>query len=145
VRCEICMGLRFEPTTTVHSVPTPRPTSHALGLSIKPISILPISDIISQIFLALQTGDTLVSNMVWSDLPTWQLVLLTTFGYVLLCRALRFRRLRQKEALYPYKNRESFAKMTTQHAYEIQKYLITVEFPFTAQKALEFALFRLVQ
>lgn len=82
--------------------------------------------------------------MSWTDLPTWQLALLGVFGYVYLCRVLRFRRLQQKVALYPYKTRESYAKMTTQHAYEIQKYMYGTEFPFTTQKALEFALFRLV-
>ncbi|KAE9987389.1 hypothetical protein EG327_003835 [Venturia inaequalis] len=76
------------------------------------------------------------------NIPTWQLVLLSIVGYVYLCRVLRYRRLQQKHALYPYKNREDFAKMTNQHAYEIQKYLFGVEFPFTMQKALEFALFR---
>lgn len=82
--------------------------------------------------------------MSWTEnIPTWQLVLLSIVGYVYLCRVLRYRRLQQKHALYPYKNREDFAKMTNQHAYEIQKYLFGVEFPFTMQKALEFALFRL--
>jgi hypothetical protein len=82
--------------------------------------------------------------MAWPDLSTWQTALLTLFGYVLLCQVLRFQRLRQKQAMYPYKTRESFSKMTTQHAYEIQKYLYGVEFPFVTQKALEFALFRFV-
>ncbi|TID21333.1 hypothetical protein E6O75_ATG04728 [Venturia nashicola] len=81
--------------------------------------------------------------MPWTeDIPTWQLVLLSVLGYVYLCRVLRYRRLQQKEALYPYKTREDYANMTNQHAYEIQKYLFSVEFPFTTQKALEFALFR---
>lgn len=83
--------------------------------------------------------------MSWAEnILTWQLALLSLVGYVYLCRVLRYRRLQQKEALYPYKTREDHAKMTNQHAYEIQKYLYGVEFPFTTQKALEFALFRLV-
>lgn len=83
--------------------------------------------------------------MSWTEeIPTWQLVLLSVVGYIYLCRVLRHRRLQQKEGLYSYKTREDFAKMTNQHAYEIQKYLFGVEFPFTTQKALEFALFRLV-
>lgn len=83
--------------------------------------------------------------MSWTeDIPTWQLVLLSLVGYVYLCRILRYRRLHQKEALYPYKTREDYAKMTAQHAYEIQRYLFSIEFPFTTRKALEFALFRFV-
>jgi hypothetical protein len=75
-------------------------------------------------------------------LPTWQLVLVGVAGYTLLCRILRYRRVNQKHAEYPYKTRESFAKMTNQHAYEIQKYLYTLEFPMVLEQALSFALFR---
>lgn len=48
----------------------------------------------------------------------------------------------RKHAQYPYKDRASFAKMTMADAQDIQWYLYQVEFPFTTQKALEFALFR---
>lgn len=77
------------------------------------------------------------------SLPLWinQAVILTV-SYVLLCRFLRYRRVNQKHAQYPYKTRSLFAKMTNQHAYEIQRYLQDVEFPLIGETALEFALFR---
>ncbi|KAK8193321.1 uncharacterized protein BKA78DRAFT_249979 [Phyllosticta capitalensis] len=62
--------------------------------------------------------------------------------YILLCHALRFRRTNKKLASYPYRTRADYRNMTTQHAFEIQKYLFELEFPFTTNKALEFALFR---
>ncbi|KAL1306713.1 hypothetical protein AAFC00_005381 [Neodothiora populina] len=45
-------------------------------------------------------------------------------------------------ASFNYHSRESFANMTLEDAQRIQKYLYELEFPFTTQKALEFALFR---
>ena len=62
--------------------------------------------------------------------------------YVLLCRALRYRRRNQAFAQYPYKTRDDFARMTTQHAHEILKYIFQLEFPLLAKKSLEFALFK---
>jgi hypothetical protein len=76
------------------------------------------------------------------SLPTWQLLLFSLFGYMIFCRILRFQRQNEKFAQYPYKTRESFSKMTAQHAYEIQQDLFAMEFPFTAATALEFALFK---
>lgn len=64
--------------------------------------------------------------------------------YVVACRALRYLRRNQKHALYPYKTREDFAKMTGEHAWEIVKYCMSLEFPFLSEKALQFALFRCV-
>jgi hypothetical protein len=62
--------------------------------------------------------------------------------YVAVCRGLRFRRRDQEHAKYPYRNREDFSKMTTEHAWEITNYMSTLEFPFMTEKALQFALFR---
>ncbi|OMP88134.1 hypothetical protein BK809_0002891 [Diplodia seriata] len=62
--------------------------------------------------------------------------------YTLLCQALRFRRLRKMRSKYRYKTRGDMARMTNQEAQEIQKELIQCEFPFTMNKALQFALFR---
>jgi hypothetical protein len=76
------------------------------------------------------------------SLPTWQLALIGVAAYTMLCRLLRYRRVNQKHAEYPYKTRESFAKMTNQHAYEIQKYLYSLEFPYITGESLAFALFR---
>ncbi|KAK0659986.1 Mycophenolic acid synthesis protein B [Lasiodiplodia hormozganensis] len=71
-----------------------------------------------------------------------------TFGasvllcYTLLCKALRFQRLRRMQSKYPYMTRGDMARMTNEEAQEIQKELIQCEFPFTMNKALQFALFR---
>jgi hypothetical protein len=73
---------------------------------------------------------------------SWVLPVVGGIGYLFLCSFLRNRRNYQKHAQYPYKSRASFARMTNQHAYEIQKYLYTLEFPFTTEKALQFALFK---
>ncbi|KAK7606023.1 hypothetical protein JOL62DRAFT_560556 [Phyllosticta paracitricarpa] len=62
--------------------------------------------------------------------------------YLVLCRALRFRRTRKKLASYPYRTRADYRHMTAQHAFEIHKYLFELEFPLLANRSLEFALFR---
>ncbi|KAF2657539.1 hypothetical protein K491DRAFT_691000 [Lophiostoma macrostomum CBS 122681] len=62
--------------------------------------------------------------------------------YVVACRALRYLRVNRKHAKYPYKTREDFCKMTTEHAWEIALGLSSLEFPFTFEKSLQFALFR---
>lgn len=62
--------------------------------------------------------------------------------YIALCRGLRYLRLNQKHRKYPYKSRDDLAKMTTDHAQEIVEYIMSLEFPFVAEKALQFALFR---
>lgn len=72
----------------------------------------------------------------------YQFPLLTVLAYLVLCRLLRFTWMYWKHAQYPYKDRASFAKMTMTDAQDIQWYLYQLEFPFTTQKALEFALFR---
>lgn len=78
-------------------------------------------------------------------LPSWPVnTFALIFSYSLLCRFLRFRRMKQKHAQYPYKTPESFANMTADDAYEIAKYTFSLEFPFTTEKAAQFALFRLV-
>ena len=69
-------------------------------------------------------------------------VVLASATYLLLCQALRYSRKWYLWARYPYKDRISFAKMTANHAYEIQRTLFTCEFPFTMALSLSFALFR---
>jgi hypothetical protein len=64
--------------------------------------------------------------------------------WVSFCRGIRFLRRDAKHVEYPYKTREDFKKMTAEHAFEIVKYVQSLEFPFTAGKALAFALFRSV-
>lgn len=62
--------------------------------------------------------------------------------YIALCRGLRYLRRDRKHAQYPYKTREDFSNMTSEHAWEITKYIMSLEFPFVTEKALQFALFR---
>lgn len=63
-------------------------------------------------------------------------------GYIAFCRGLRYLRRDREHTQYPYKTREDFSKMTAEHAFEISKYVMSLEFPFIAEKALQFALFR---
>jgi hypothetical protein len=63
-------------------------------------------------------------------------------GYPLIARMLRYRRLRQLHRDYPYKTRADMAKMTDEHAFQIQKAVAQLEFPFIFIKSLQFALFR---
>lgn len=63
-------------------------------------------------------------------------------GYPLVARVLRYRRLRQLHRDYPYKTRADMAKMTDDHAFQIQKTVAQLEFPFIFIKSLQFALFR---
>ena len=62
--------------------------------------------------------------------------------YIALCRGLRYMRRDRKHAQYPYKTREDFRKMTAEDAFEIVRYVQGLEFPFLAEKALAFALFK---
>ena len=65
------------------------------------------------------------------------------FGfYLTLVVFLRKRRLRSIFAKYPHITPTSFASMTSEDAYLIQQQLGEMEFPFTFEKALQFALFR---
>lgn len=63
-------------------------------------------------------------------------------GYVLLASSMRFQRRRVLHEQYPYKTRESMAKMTDHDAWAIQKTILQMEFPFIVLKSLQFALFR---
>lgn len=56
--------------------------------------------------------------------------------------SLRFQRLRQMHKKYDYPTRESMAKMTDDDAFNIQKTIAQLEFPFMFIKSLQFALFR---
>ncbi|KAL4872792.1 hypothetical protein BDV12DRAFT_161546 [Aspergillus spectabilis] len=63
-------------------------------------------------------------------------------AYPILVSLLRFRRMKNIHKKYNYSARESFARMTDEDAFEIQKNLVQYEFPFFFTKALQFALFR---
>ncbi|CAI7631841.1 unnamed protein product [Penicillium bialowiezense] len=56
--------------------------------------------------------------------------------------SLRFQRLRQIHKEYDYPTRESMATMTDDDAFNIQKKVAQLEFPFMFTKSLQFALFR---
>ncbi|KAF2131317.1 hypothetical protein P153DRAFT_355128 [Dothidotthia symphoricarpi CBS 119687] len=62
--------------------------------------------------------------------------------YVALCRGLRYLRRDRKHAQLPYKTREDFQKMTAEDAWQIIRYVQSLEFPWMSGKALAFALFK---
>lgn len=63
-------------------------------------------------------------------------------GYPLLTGSLRYQRMRNMYKKYPYVTRHDMANMTDDHAFEIQKAVAQLEFPFMFIKSLQFALFR---
>ena len=69
-------------------------------------------------------------------------ILLSIVLYLLTIALLRKHRLRSLLETFPYTSRRSFASMTLEHAFHIQLSISTLEFPFTFQKAMQFALFR---
>lgn len=71
-----------------------------------------------------------------------EVVLPVLLLFVFVANLLRFKRADQKHQEFKYPDRESMAKMTMEDAQKIQLYLFRYEFPFTAEKALQFALFR---
>jgi hypothetical protein len=76
------------------------------------------------------------------DAPAWKLGLGAGLSYLALVRLLRYQRQRSLARKYPYKTRADFAKMTANDAQAIMRRLFECEFPFTGEKALQFALFR---
>lgn len=76
----------------------------------------------------------------WLNWPNWPFCLVPL--YLAYCSFFRFSRRNKKHALFPYPTRESFAKMTSEDAFQIVQYITTLEFPDLCEKALEFALFR---
>jgi hypothetical protein len=81
--------------------------------------------------------------MAESVLSSWSISIpLLGIGYLSLCHLLRYRQRDKTLSRYPYRSRADLSRMTNQHAFEIQKGLYATEFPFTMEKALQFALFR---
>lgn len=68
--------------------------------------------------------------------------LLPVILYPLICALLRNQRLRSTLKTYPYTSRRSFSTMSTSDAFRIQQIIAELEFPFTYEKGLQFALFR---
>ncbi|KAJ5135199.1 uncharacterized protein N7515_004477 [Penicillium bovifimosum] len=86
------------------------------------------------------TAMSKVTTMTASELAPYAAGLL--LAWPVLAMSLRYRRMRKLQKKYKYPTRESLSKMTDQEAYEIQKEVAQLEFPFMFVKALQFALFR---
>lgn len=67
--------------------------------------------------------------------------LLALFLYILIQKRLRYSWARFLKSKYPY-TRDTFWRMTDHDAWQIQKLILQLEFPFISLKALQFALFR---
>ena len=72
----------------------------------------------------------------------WGIYVLLLLLYPLTCCLFRHQRLRTTYRTFPYSTRASFASMTDTEAQQIQQIAAEIEFPFTFEKALQFALFR---
>lgn len=80
-----------------------------------------------------------------SKISTWDTLIYIIpllLAYPLLTSFLRFRRYHNLHKQYDFPTRDSFSRMTDDEAWEIQKVLAQLEFPFIYIKALQFALFR---
>lgn len=62
--------------------------------------------------------------------------------YLVTVRVFRNAHLRATTRAFPYPTQRRFASMTDEDAYRIQQVVAELEFPFTFEKALQFALFR---
>lgn len=69
-------------------------------------------------------------------------VIAAVLGYVALTEKLRFQRRDSLTSKYPYRDRQSFARMTLEDAFEIQLLLAELEFPTTFSTSIFFALFK---
>jgi hypothetical protein len=63
-------------------------------------------------------------------------------AYPLLTAALRFQRVKYLKRKFKYDTKESLASMTNDDAWKIQQTIAELEFPWTFEKAMQFALFR---
>ncbi|PWY94240.1 67 kDa myosin-cross-reactive antigen family protein [Aspergillus sclerotioniger CBS 115572] len=94
-------------------------------------------------FKSLLATSTIPSTFDQLPSPHLTIALTLILAYLLLVSALRFQRVRQLRHQYPhYATRASMAQMTDHDAWAIQKNILQLEFPTTAIKALQFALFR---
>lgn len=130
----------MEAAANASSPPTSSFSSSPLA-SIVPSSLAPIlAHIIPSSVASHFAGDEPVFSVVSSS---WKTVALTLFlGYVLLCRALRYRREASMRRKFGYPDRASLARMTTEDAQLILRDLLTLEFPQFAVTALQFGLFK---
>ncbi|KAJ6018285.1 hypothetical protein N7451_001664 [Penicillium sp. IBT 35674x] len=63
--------------------------------------------------------------------------------YLVVVSSIRFQRRSALHKKYPYQTRDLMSKMTNHDAWEIQRTILQMEFPFIVLKSLQFALFRL--
>lgn len=89
----------------------------------------------------LTDSDPFASQLPPLAFPPYLLPLLC-LSYLTLVAFFRNRRLRSTLIKHPYITRTSFASMTNEDAYLIQREVGELEFPFTFEKSLQFALFR---
>lgn len=76
------------------------------------------------------------------SLQRWSKYYVLALAYLLVIALLRHKRVRATLRAYPYTTRRSFSSMTGEDAFLIQQVISELEFPFTFEKALQFALFR---
>ena len=89
------------------------------------------------------TKDQVYPAHIWTFKEQWlRYSLCALVLYTTLVSFLRHYRLRNTLKNFPYTTRQSFVRMTDDDAFEIQRGLAQLEFPFTFTKALQFALFR---
>ena len=74
--------------------------------------------------------------------PSTLYILLSLILYPTIIYLLRYRRLHHTLKSHPYPTRHSLSTMTNTDAFRIQQTIGELEFPFTFEKALQFALFR---
>lgn len=94
---------------------------------------------------SVQTGiSTLVSKVTAAAADgSWKTTAISLgVGYLVLVQALRFQREKSMRKRYGYPDRASLHKMTVEDAQKIIKELSSLEFPFTNETSLQFALFK---
>lgn len=105
----------------------------------------------SKLTTELATRVTTGASVLFNNLPSLKKVtlrrglavaVLWMVIHVIVQQRLRYARMRYLMRKYPFKTRESYRFMTDQQAFEIQKAILQLEFPFMALKSLQFALFR---
>ncbi|KUL87981.1 hypothetical protein ZTR_03962 [Talaromyces verruculosus] len=105
------------------------------------------SKLTTELAAGVPTGaSVLFSKLPWLKKITLQRGLMVAFLWmviqVIVQQRLRYARMRYLMRKYPFKTRESYRFMTDQQAFEIQKAILQLEFPFMALKSLQFAVFR---
>lgn len=105
------------------------------------------SNLTTELAAGFTTGASVLFNKLpWLKKITLRRGLMAVFLWmvihVIVQQRLRYARMRYLMRKYPFKTRESYRFMTDQQAFEIQKAILQLEFPFMALKSLQFALFR---